>query len=66
MVTKSAIQSLLKPGAPRENGYIESFNGNLRDELLNREACTTLEKARVLIEHSRREYNHVCPHSGLR
>jgi transposase InsO family protein len=40
----------IEPGSPWENGYIESFNGKLRDELLNREIFTTLTEARVLIE----------------
>ncbi|MEE8381085.1 MAG: transposase, partial [Thermodesulfobacteriota bacterium] len=48
-----------------ENGYIESFNGKLRDELLNREIFTTLTEARVLIEQWRKEYNHIRPHSSL-
>jgi putative transposase len=39
----------IEPGSPWENGYIESFNGKLRDELLNREIFTTLEEAKVLI-----------------
>jgi putative transposase len=56
----------IEPGSPRENGYIESFNGKLRDELLNREILTTLEEARALIEKWRREYNQVRPHSSLR
>ena len=47
------------------NGYIESFNGRLRDELLNREIFDTLREAQVLIERWRREYNHVRPHSSL-
>lgn len=55
----------IEPGSPWENGYIESFNGKLRDELLNREIFTTLEEARVLIEQWRREYNQVRPHSAL-
>ena len=54
----------IEPGSPWENGYIESFNGKLRDELLNREIFTTLEEARVLIEQWRREYNQVRPHSA--
>lgn len=55
------------PVSPWENGYIELFNGKLRDELLNRETFTTLEEARVLIEQWRREYkyNQVRPHSAL-
>jgi len=56
----------IEPGSPWENGYIESFNGKLRDELLNREIFTTLEEARILIEQWRREYNQVRPHSALR
>ena len=55
----------IEPGSPWENGYIESFNGKLRDELLNREIFTTLEEAKVLIEQWRREYNQVRPHSSL-
>ena len=55
----------IEPGSPWENGYIESFNGKLRDELLNREIFTTLAEAQVLIEHWRRDYNQVRPHSSL-
>jgi putative transposase len=55
----------IEPGSPRENGYIESFNGKVRDELLDREIFTTLEEAKVLIEQWRREYNQVRPHSAL-
>jgi transposase InsO family protein len=55
----------IERGNPWDNGYIESFNGNLRDELLNRETFTTLEEAKVLIEAWRREYNQVRPHSAL-
>ena len=53
----------IEPGSPWENGYIESFNGKLRDELLNLEIFTTLEEAKVLIEQWRKEYNQVRPHS---
>ena len=55
----------IEPGSPWENGYIESFNGKLRDELLNGEIFTTLTEARVLIENWRKEYNQVRPHSSL-
>ena len=55
----------IEPGSPWENGYIESFNGKLRDELLNREIFTTLGEAKLLIEQWRREYNQVRPHSSL-
>ena len=55
----------IEPGSPWENGYIESFNGKMRDELLNRELFTTLAEAKVLIGEWRREYNQVRPHSAL-
>ena len=54
----------IEPGSPWENGYIESFNGKLRDELLNGEIFTTLIEAKVLISDWRREYNQVRPHSA--
>jgi transposase InsO family protein len=55
----------IEPGSPWENGYIESFNGKLRDELLNGEIFYTLREAKVLIEMWRRHYNQVRPHSSL-
>jgi len=55
----------IEPGSPWENGYIESFNGKMRDELLDREIFTNLQEARVLIEQWRQEYNQVRPHSSL-
>jgi transposase InsO family protein len=65
-LTRLGVKTLfIEPGSPWENGYIESFNGKLRDELLNREIFTTLEEAKVLIEQWRREYNQVRPHSSL-
>jgi len=51
--------------SPWENGYIESFNGKLRDELLKREVFDTLYEAQVLIERWRIEYNTIRPHSSL-
>jgi transposase InsO family protein len=57
--------SLIERASPWENGYIESFNGKLRDELLNREVFTTLTEAKILIEGWQREYNQVRPHSVL-
>jgi putative transposase len=64
-LTRIGVKTLfIERGSPWENGYIESFNGKLRDELLNREIFTTLEEARVLIEQWRREYNQVRPHSA--
>jgi putative transposase len=60
------VQTLfIEPGSPWENGYIESFNGKLRDELLNGELFASLWEARILIEAWRREYNQVRPHSSL-
>jgi len=55
----------IEPGSPWENGYIESFHGKLRDELLNGELFDTLEEARVLIERWRKDYNNHRPHSSL-
>ena len=55
----------IEPGSPSENGYIESFNGKLRDELLNGETFYTLIEAKVLTEQWRKEYNQVRPHSSL-
>lgn len=46
----------IEPGSPWENGYCESFNSKLRDELLNGEMFTTLREAQVLIENWRRHY----------
>ena len=56
----------IERGSPWENGYVESFNGKMRDELLNREVFAMLNEAKVLIEQWRREYNQVRPHSALR
>lgn len=50
---------------PWENGYVESFNGKLRDELLNLDIFDTLLEAQVLVERWRRHYNVVRPHSSL-
>ena len=55
----------IEPGSPWENGYIESFNGKLRDELLNGEIFETLQEAKVLIEQWRIHYNRKRPHSSL-
>ena len=54
----------IEPGSPWENGYNESFNGKLRDELLNGEIFYSLAQAAVLVEQWRREYNTVRPHSA--
>lgn len=55
----------IEPGSPWENGYCESFNSKLRDELLNGEIFYTLREAEVLIEAWRRHYNTARPHSAL-
>ena len=55
----------IEPGSPWENGYVESFNGKLADELLEREVFYTLHEAKVLIERWRILYNTIRPHSAL-
>jgi transposase InsO family protein len=55
----------IEPGSPWENGYNESFNGKLRDEVLNGEIFYTLKEAQVIIERWRHEYNTFRPHSSL-
>jgi transposase InsO family protein len=57
--------AFIEPGSPWENGYCESFNSKLRDELLNPELFDTLLEARVLVERWRRYYNELRPHSAL-
>jgi len=60
------VQTLfIEPGCPWENGYVESFNGKLRDELLNREIFYTMTEAEVLLERWRIHYNTKRPHSAL-
>jgi putative transposase len=55
----------IEPGSPWENGYCESFNGKLRDELLNGEIFYSLKEAKVVIGQWRHHYNTVRPHSAL-
>ena len=55
----------IEPGSPWENGCVESFNGKLADELLEREVFYTLHEAKVLIERWRILYNTIRPHSAL-
>ena len=65
-LAKVGVKTLyIEPGSPWENGYVESFNGRLRDELLAREQFDTLLEAKVLIERWRRHYNTVRPHGSL-
>ena len=60
------VQTLfIEPGSPWENGYIESFNGKLRYELLNGEIFDTVLEARIVIEAWRKNYNTIRPHSSL-
>lgn len=62
----SGVQTcFIDPGAPWQNGYLESFNGKLRDELLNRELFGNLSEAQVLVEQHRMAYNEERPHSAL-
>ncbi len=61
------VQTLfIEPGSPWENGSVESLNGKLRDECLNRERFDTLLEAQILSEQWRFAYNHLGPHSSLR
>jgi putative transposase len=60
-----ARTAYIAPGSPWENGFIESFNARLRDELLNGEIFYTLAEARIIIESWRRHYNTVRPHGSL-
>jgi transposase InsO family protein len=55
----------IEPGSPWENGYCESFNGKLRDELLNGEIFYSLKEAQIVIEQWRKHYNTIRPHSSL-
>ena len=55
----------IEPGSPWENGYIESFNGKMRDELLAREIFYSLKEAQVMIEMWRQQYKTIRPHSAL-
>ena len=65
-MSRLSVQPLfIQPGSPWENGYIESFNGKMRDELLSRELFYSLKEAQVLIEMWRKHYNTVRPHSSL-
>ena len=55
----------IEKGSPWENGYVESFNGKMRDQLLNGEIFFTLKEAQIIIELWRRHYNQVRAHSSL-
>ena len=60
----TVVPLFIEPGSPWENGYVESFNGKLRDELLNGELFYTLHEAEVIVEGWRQRYNRHRPHSG--
>jgi transposase InsO family protein len=65
-LAKVGVKTLyITPASPWENGYNESFNGSLRDELLDGEIFYSLAEAIVLIEAWRRHYNSIRPHSSL-
>jgi len=55
----------IAPGKPMQNGFVESFNGRLRDECLNETLFSSLRQARVILDAWRHDYNHVRPHSAL-
>ena len=55
----------IAPGKPQQNGYVESFNGRLRDECLNETLFASLGHARSVLRAWREDYNHVRPHSGI-
>jgi putative transposase len=63
--TLEVTTTFIEPGSPWENGYIESFNGKMRDELLNGEMFDTMFEARILIEQWRHAYNTIRPNSAL-
>jgi transposase InsO family protein len=60
-----ANTAYIEPGSPWENGYVESFNARLRDELLNGEIFYSLKETQIIIESWRRHYNQIRPHSSL-
>ncbi len=60
-----ATTAYIAPGSPWENGFKESFNARLRDELLDGEIFYTLRKAQIVIESWRRHYNAVRPHASI-
>jgi transposase InsO family protein len=66
MLAQAGVETLyIEPGAPWENGYAESFNSKLRDELLEREEFGSLLEARVLGKDWKQQYNTARPHSAL-
>ena len=64
-ITHVVFAAYIEKASSWENGYVESVNSKLRDELLNGEVFNTLREAQVLIEEWRQHYNRVRPHSSL-
>jgi putative transposase len=65
-LARACVRTLyIQKASPWENGYVQSFNGRLRDELLDRELLLSLPEARVVLDQWRVDYNHRRPHSGL-
>ena len=63
---KAGVETLyIAPGSPWKNGYIESLNSRLRDELLNRELFLSIDELRYVVNRWRMDYNHYRPHSSL-
>ena len=62
---KSTLWHYIAPGKPQQNGFVESFNGRLRDECLNEHLFRSLPSARRIIEVWRIDYNHSRPHTSL-
>ncbi len=63
---KRRVETLyIEPGSPWENGYVESFNGKLRDEILNRELFYSVKETKFIVEDWRLDYNNHRPHSSL-
>lgn len=65
LVQAAVLTLYIQKASPWENAYVESFNGKLRDELLNRELFLSLAEARYVLDEWRLEYNHRRPHSGI-
>jgi len=65
LTNMGSVTLFIEPGSPWENGYVESFNGRMRDELLNVELFDTLLEAKVIVGQWVNHYNKVRPHSAL-
>jgi putative transposase len=66
-LARACVRTLyIQKASPWENGYVESFNGRLRDELLDRELFLSLPEARVVLDQWRMDYDHRRPHGGLK